>query len=786
PSALAIDPSTGTLWVAWGPNPLGARDNISLVNLTTGEVVGEVPGTANATGLLYVASLNVMFVTQTTRSNGLGRVLFLNATTGAPVASAVPVGIDPAAMAYDPYASLLYVMSNGTGIASSIAFPSGQVDDPYIPVGSNPDSAVYDPASGNIYVANWGSGNITVLNGSTGSPVAPGIGYPGASQPIDLIFDPATGFVYVTFLTQTDAHAAIGWLDPAIDAAVGESEFDNPGIEPAATALDPSTGLFLMPLRYTYGSLGLVTFDPLSESWNFSGVFPPGPVGAYASLEVVDDATQTDYIAHAFDPTSAGPSYLTTVWLRNSSGGPIVLLGASARSGTYDPEDGRVYIADSFTTTIYGSEPDSVAAINASGGPVLSTTPIGYGGIGLSAGYAPQTVGYDPANHELIVVDGGSQYAVELNASTGAYAGQFTTGSYLTSAGTLPNDSASWGSEVAYDPVHGRLYLSGPTGGIVGLYAGNLSTFFGAFAESPVPTEAGWIESLPYQDVAVNPSTGLVYEVAPADLLGGGGTVTVYDPFTTGPNASGKFLLGVHGGGFGSGIAFDPVDSSMYVTDARANVVYVLNASSMANGYTAEEIPVGSDPTAIAFDPDTGSILVADTGSSNVTVLNGSTQPAGLVGAVSLPTAPGPSALIVDPSQDTVLVTSSLVGTVQAISPSPQIYSYSVSRPSTDVGVPVSLATVAVGGVGAPHYHYGDLPPGCTSSDGPTMVCDPTGPGTFSVQLTITDSGPFNTTAARVLTVAPDPSISLTPTSLTVDVGLTFGASVVVANGTGP
>ena len=453
-------------------------------------------------------------------------------------------------------------------------------------------------------------------------------------------------------------------------------------------------------------SLGLLTFNPLTDTWNNSGSFPPGLVGAYPSVQAIDVASQVDYLGHAFDSSHAGPSYLTTVLLHNFSQGPIVLLGASARGGAYDPFDGEMFVADSFTTALYGSEPDTIASFNGSGGPILSTTPIGFDGLGLSAGDAPESVAYDPVLNDLVVANGGTTVdsASLLNASTGAYLRTLSL-PYLGPYPPLPNDSASGASEVLFDPVDNQLYFASPADGILGLYAGNLTQSYEVYPTSPdVP---GQVYDIPYQTLALDPSTGLLYSVAP-----GYPGLRVDAPWETGINASLGWVLGGGGATFGSGIAFDPVDSTVYVSDPVADVLYVVNASSQFNAFTAEQIPVGRDPVAVAFDPQTDSILVANYGSSNVTVINGTTQRAGLTGATSIPVSAGPSGLIVDAAQDTVLVTSSLLGTVQAVSPAPALYSYTVGRASTDVGVPVSLEAVAIGGVGTLQYAYSGLPAG--------------------------------------------------------------------------
>ena len=122
-------------------------------------------------------------VTQTTRLNGQGSVLYLNASTGAPEGSPVALGVEPAGMAFDPHAGLLYVLSNGRGAPHR----PGPVVPGRQPLPARRHRArrggLQSAERGRSTMANYGSSNITVLNGSTGDPVGPGIDVPGRDPP---------------------------------------------------------------------------------------------------------------------------------------------------------------------------------------------------------------------------------------------------------------------------------------------------------------------------------------------------------------------------------------------------------------------------------------------------------------------------------------------------------------------------------------------------------------------------------------------------------------------------
>ncbi|HEV2449622.1 MAG TPA: PKD domain-containing protein [Thermoplasmata archaeon] len=795
PSALAVISSTGKLWVAWGPSPFHLSDNISVVNLSTNLVVGELPGTSNATGLLYEPGLGLVFVTRTINAGGFGQLLILNATTGAVVGGPTLLGQRPSGMAYDSYDHLLYVLSSGSDMASSISVPSGTYVNPFIPVGSAPSAAAYTSVSGDVYVANYGSDNVTVLNGSTGQPSGPSISFPNFVQPFQIIESPQTGDLIVAFRGDSAGGPAIGVIDPTINAPVNGLEMQSPGV-PSSAELDPSTGLIIMPLGGVVGyGNGLIFYNPLTNSY----AIPSNLYSVYftnASVEAIDAQSGFDYIAHAFAPNDPGPAYLTTVNLSTPySAGPIVLLGASARGGTYDPSDGKVWIADSFTSSIYLSQPDTLAAIDVRGGPVSTTVPVGPNGPRVQD-YAPESVGLDPLTNELVVANGdGGPGVVLRNASTGAYITEVLSDlHYLLLTAPFPNDTDAGASQVVYDAAHQRIYVADPFGGIAGFYASNFTIFWGNRSWTPSPFSPGlsYPQPLPYATLALSPSNGFLYAVAPDGLSSRGRSLTVYDPFASGPSAPGGVndpggaTLGATGTGVGSGAVFDPLDGDLYVSDSRANVVYVLNLSSPLAPTNVETIPVGKDPVALTFDPMFGDIVVANYASANLTVLNGSTAAAGLVGAFSIPVAPGPAALVLDPAQDALLVSTEELGLVQAVSPFPVLYSYAVSRNFTDVGVPITLHAIATEGTGAYQYSYTGLPPGCTSQDTPNLVCAPNGTGTFTIGLTVADQGPSTASGTVELRVTADPSIQITDSAPAVDVGLLFSASSVATNGTPP
>lgn len=82
----------------------------------------------------------------------------------------------------------------------------------------------------------------------------------------------------------------------------------------------------------------------------------------------------------------------------------------------------------------------------------------------------------------------------------------------------------------------------------------------------------------------------------------------------------------------GAGIAYDPGDQDLYVTDQGANSVIVVN--TLNNSVVNSGLPVGEWPAGITFDPATGYLYVADQAADMVSVLDADSG--ALVGNVTI------------------------------------------------------------------------------------------------------------------------------------------------------
>ncbi|HTT26304.1 MAG TPA: hypothetical protein VMH90_05015 [Thermoplasmata archaeon] len=81
------------------------------------------------------------------------------------------------------------------------------------------------------------------------------------------------------------------------------------------------------------------------------------------------------------------------------------------------------------------------------------------------------------------------------------------------------------------------------------------------------------------------------------------------------------------------------------------------------------------------------------------------------------------------------------------VNPDPGITGFAASPSTFPIGTGTTFQVNITGGTGAVQYVYQGLPTGCLSSDVAQLVCNPTGTGTFSVRVTVTDSLGLTSTA---------------------------------------
>ncbi|HTT26138.1 MAG TPA: PKD domain-containing protein, partial [Thermoplasmata archaeon] len=593
-----------------------------------------------------------------------------------------------------------------------------------------------------------------ILNASRGTPEGVALSTLPASEPFGIEYDAPMHELLVPARS-----GSVVVIDPSIQAVVRVETV--PGPAPASELLDPISGDLLLPQQdtwYNYPNDGLTVYDPRLDTFNETGI----PTGGSATVQAIDPVDHVDFIGH-----SGPPTFLSSINLSTDRSGPLVMLGAYPRSGAFDPVDGRAYVTNS-----YEGEPDQVAALNVSGG-VEGVVPIGYNGSGLSAEADAVEVAYVPPANALLVTADASDDAVELNATTGAVEND-SVFIGVVQGGCSDDVPGPCYSSVVYDGAVGPyVIVSTPWGWIAVLNAANLSDAFSFRLGGNFTTN--YVLDLPYQSLAVRPQDGSLLYLDAANA-------TIWHINLTSRARSMRTLGDAQNSVLAGGI-YDPLDDCFYVADYELDVVYVVNASTLA---TVATIPVGSHPVGLVFNPGNGWIEVTDSGSANLTILNGSTPASGLVGAQSVPVLTDPEGIFLDPRNGETFVASPQAGIVEALAPVPVLGAFTAAPAGTDVRIPIRLHALASGGTGALRYAYSGLPPGCPSGNAAVIDCVPQAPGNYTVTVNVTDAAAGLVSAKVEFAVEPDPTVLVAPTATAVDGSTAIGLEAVASNGTPP
>jgi YVTN family beta-propeller protein len=127
--------------------------------------------------------------------------------------AAIPVGVNPQAMALNTVTNKIYVADVGTSLAPGTTVTV--VDTitaraSTVTVGNSPDAVAVNPFTDKVYVANDGDGTVTVLDGSTNEPLATVIVGQG---PVAMAVNPVTDKIYVV----NDGGGSVTVVDGATD-----------------------------------------------------------------------------------------------------------------------------------------------------------------------------------------------------------------------------------------------------------------------------------------------------------------------------------------------------------------------------------------------------------------------------------------------------------------------------------------------------------------------------------------------------------------------------------------
>jgi DNA-binding beta-propeller fold protein YncE len=655
PIGAVIDHRTDTIYVgdAGGNGAItvidGARCNASLTS-GCNRPVATIPlngfpaaeALDPATGTLYVADLN-------------GHVFAIDAgdcnaarTVGCadPVKSIADSG-DPDAIAVDIATDTVYaanVGSNENGDTLSVidgatcnahtANGCGQTP-PTVTVGDNPEWVTVDQATGTVYTANTNDGTVSVLDGATcnagnpnGCTQTPPTVTTGSS-PTFMALDRARHTLFVLnqgddTMSAIDTRSCNGNVSAGCQGRPANQQlhFNPPqGYNANSFALaGPSDTAFLVNAgdEAFLGTTNLAGCTAIDHS----GCRTEAPSAPGAELfPVVDPANHTLYAGNTNSPDV--DVFNTDTCHAGDLGGcapvaEIPMPDPQANLGGLDQADHTLYASDPYSDTISVIDTDACSAAHPGGCPAQLPT------LTVGPGLGPPAL--DAATHTLYAPYGGSANEVAVidagtcNATTQTGCGQ-TPASVAVGQGTNLI-AVSQATDTVYAPSAGDPFGSGDTVAVINGATCNATDHNGCL--NPVATvDAGPAP----QGVAVDDATHSVYVGIGADGDSPGALAIIDSATCNGadPNGCRRPVRTVGVGRGPTTMAIDLITHAVYIAafaDALVSMVNgaTCNATDGDGCSSVAEQAVISGPFTLAVDPVTNTVYDANAFSADSTL----------------------------------------------------------------------------------------------------------------------------------------------------------------------
>ncbi len=559
--------------------------------------------------------------------------------------------------------------------------------------------------------------------------------------------------------------------------------------------------------------------------------FGPGPAGSYtfkatdasnnnASATFVLGTTLT--VSPAIGPVDTplefnGTGFAASTAVTVSWSGGTVCRGTTGPAGDFSCN--TTMPAAPLGTQIFSATAGPTATTTFTVQPSLSVSP-GSGGAGTSATFSG--AGY-PASTWVNVTWTGATYC---NGTTGA-SGGFSC-SLLIPAGTAGGGYLFTGTDALRDKATTTFLVvtgllddpdHGPAGTAVTLNGSN-------FADNVAATVT-WGSTAICPGATTNATGGFscAYTI-PAGTPGG---TTVFSATAGGVTASVQFVVtflgsvptgltpgasvNLSGGGYVPGVAFTitaPWGLACGGTSSPAGTVACTASVPMdaspgeynftaATGTDTASSPFGlftiGTPTANLPSVDVGQpvefSVVAAGGTGTLTyswlgLPSGCPKTGSTVSCT--PTAPLADGSITVQVTDTAGFNVTSKALAYSVFAAPTQGPASPSRAGADLGQTVNFTAAIQYGSGGGSYSWTATGLGCTASTGPTLDCEPTSAGSYSVSYQYTDSNGLAATGSTLLTfVVSNPPTQSAPTAApgSVDLGQTVGFTAQVGAGSG-
>ncbi len=578
----------------------------------------------NPEALVYDSGRGELFVANTMSNS----VSVVNGTTGR-IVGTVAVGPEPASLAYDASRGTIYVANGSyasvsTGQSSIWAINDTTYQGAAIPTGAEPNAVAYDPTNEEVFVANSGANTVTVINATTDTPTA-NVSVPSTAWGI--AYDPWLNEVIVV-LTAINSVSLIdaGNLTLRTTQVVGTSPY-------VATAAGPSGEVVVA----NEGSNNVTLLNGSSGK-----VVASVAVGSLPDAVQYDPATGTVFVANgnsnnltllnvsrrsvvASVPVGAGPDALAlggsgpTLYVAEGSGnaitfvnastgavGPSYLLGLQPVGATLDPLQNELFIGDS------GS--DLVSVVNLTGPSIVQN---------ISVPDTPSAGAFDPSLDELAIAESNGSDLAVISGGNSTLVGQIPVGSD-PDAVAYASDPGDW---IVADAGSGTVSIVNASDGasVANLTVGTYPDSIALVPGRPLAIVAnGYSDNLSL----INLTTLRVVKTLPGGLYPAGvvfdgetGQIVVADALSgelEAENLTGGNLTAASVGAAPVSVAVDASTGVWATVDQDSDRLAFVSA---VNGTVEEHLGVGSDPTQALVDPETGTIYVVNLGAASLTVV---------------------------------------------------------------------------------------------------------------------------------------------------------------------
>jgi YVTN family beta-propeller protein len=610
--------------------------NVMILNASTGGIVAapDAFGCPSAsaidpvTGILYVA-------------DACREALYeVNPETGAILARLAMPGF-PLALAYDPVHGLFAVatipIANDDLVLGSLLFVNpltGSVVGRHV-IGTYPDVLALDPASNSVFVGNYWSANVSVVSTVSYALLAT---ISGIAAPTGVSYDPANGEVYVA----TPGVNAVEVYDGATQATVttvpltpgtfsDELTYDSESQETVVVGYGAGPPVTLIEANNSIGGTfsfpsnqpAYVTYSAATNRLFISDLAENAILSCNATTGVPGPTTNlgTDPVEAAYDPTNGflyvtndGFNNLTVIDAATDQVFGSIVTGSYPYAIAYDPVDGFLYVTN--------PEASAVDIVNPTLGTLVGTT---------NVGEQPLSIVYDPVDHDLFVVNAETNNVSVLSGATGAL---------LRTIGLGPHD---YPFAATVDPTTGTVWLASEL--FVPSLQGNLTPINAStFATGPSVPLGGYSFEVSYDPgdgdllvsedlydpgltewtALVSPTTGAVVENFSAsvvldgpaawDAVGGFLAIPNYatdqlDALVGNPGTP-LPLVGIGGGPYST--AVDPASGTVFSVNDYGSSVTVVAIASVPSDVAISTSPASCGAVTLNGTAETGYLSISE------------------------------------------------------------------------------------------------------------------------------------------------------------------------------